>query len=238
MANKKYYLVKKDTALPRLVREVPVPGGLVRQETEHLAVSAGDAVTSDQLHPDFLESLDEGDEHKNSLLEECSEDDWKAANAEEVVAYHAEHATAAHLMAQDGMKVLSQEQVLEMKGLTTDAYAEAMEESLKALDHMNHREGGEDVSPTDRAAAQGEVEWDEGKGVHPYEVADKADFKGGEDVPKAAWKEAVYETVPDDAKSDADGDGEDSSSSKSAKAPRKARSSKSAESASAGEEGK
>jgi hypothetical protein len=228
MASKKYFMVQKDTALPRLVREVPVPGGGVRQETEHLAVSKGDAVTSDQLHPDFLESLEDGDEHKNSLLKECSEDDWKEANAGVVVAYQPDHATDAHLLAQDGFKVLSQEQVLEMKGLTTEAYAKAMEESLEALEHTKHREGGEDVSPTDRAAAQGEVEWDEGKGVHPYEVAEKADFKGGEDVPMADWKESTYETVPNDAKSAADGEGGDSSDGGSAKARRSRRSSKQA----------
>lgn len=236
MADKKFFLVKKDTALPRLVREVPVPGGLMRQETESVAYAAGDAVKGDQVHPDLLERLEDGDEHLNSLLEECSEDDYKAAHAADVVAYAPEHATAAHLQAQDGMTVLSNEQVLEMKGLTTDAYAEAMEESLKALEHTEHREGGEDVAATDRAAAQGEVEWNEGKGVHPYDVADKADFKGGEDVPMSAWKEAVYETVPDDAKSAADADGEGSSARKSAKAPRKARAAKSAEPTSSPEE--
>jgi hypothetical protein len=225
---KKYFKVEKDTALPRLVREVAVPGGLTREETESVAYSAGDAVSSDSLHPNLLERLEDGDEHLNSLLSECSEEDWKKANEGEVVAYAPDHATDAHLLAQDGFTVLSQEQVLEMKGLTTEAYAEAMEASLKALEHTEHREGGEDISPTDRAAAQGEVEWDEGKGVHPYDVADKADFKGGEDVPVSAWKESTYETVPDDVKSAADGDGEDSADGGPVKAVRKGRRAKEA----------
>jgi hypothetical protein len=230
-AEKKYYKVEKDTALPRLVREVAVPGGLTRQEVEHTAVSKGDVVTSDQLHPDFLDSLQDGDEHKNSLLSEASEDDWNKFMAADVVAYAPDHATDAHLLAQDGFNVLSQEQVLEMKGLTTEAYAKAMEASLEALEHTEHREGGEDVSPTDRAAMQGEVEWQEGKGTHPYEVADKADFKGGEDVPVSAWKESVYETVPDDAKAAADGEAGDDNpfASSDVKPKRKGRAAKAAQ---------
>lgn len=228
MAKQKFFKVEKDTALPRLVREVAVPGGLTREETDAVAYSAGDAVKSSDLHPSMLERLEEGDEHLNSLLSECSEEDYNKAHAGEPVAYAPDHATDAHLLAQDGFTVLSQEQVLEMKGLNTEQHAEMMEESLKALDHLKNREGGEDIAPTDRAAWQGEVENEVGKGVNPYEVAEKADFKGGEDVPVASWKESTYETVSNDAKSDADGDGEDSSATGSVKAVRKGRRSKAA----------
>ncbi len=165
MAETRYFEVQKDTSLPRAFRAVRDNSGTVYDyETEGVAYSAGQVVSSDNIDPRVLERLDDGDDHLNSLLKEVDEsavDEYDAqVRAENELLRIPEHTVEAYVLASDPEEPF---QLVNVDEIEEDL--QAADEEAKEAQANAKEEAGDEVEPVDEEDALDAIDFAVAKGT-------------------------------------------------------------------------
>lgn len=190
MADVRYFRVEKDTALPRAFRAVRDNSGTTYDfETEGVAYSAGDYVSSDNIDPRVIERLDNGDEHLNSLLTEVDasevEESAKQARVDNELLRSPEHTVEAYVLASDPEEPYT---VLPSSEAVTEVDEEVAEKSRQQLEEADAVSDGfaegEAPSAIDFATLKGEADKEAGKGQSVTDLAQDGVFTEDVAVPE------------------------------------------------------
>ena len=190
MADVRYFRVEKDTALPRAFRAVRDNSGTTFDfETEGVAYSAGEYVSSDDIDPRVIERFDAGDEHLNSLLTEvdASEvDDYvKQVRVDNELVRVPEHTVEAYVLASDPQEpytlLPSAEAVTEVDEEKAEASRKQLEEAGAVVEPFAEGEG---PSAIDFATLKGQADKEAGKGQSVTDLAQDGVFEEEVEAPE------------------------------------------------------
>jgi hypothetical protein len=190
MADVRYFKVLKDTSIPRAFRAVRDNSGTTYDyETEGVAYSAGEVVSSNNIDPRVVERFDDGDEHLNSLLEEVDasalDDYQEQVRAENELLRSPEHSVEAYALASDPEEpytlLPSSEAVIEVDEEEAEQAKKQLEEAEAEVDPVEEEDA---LSAIDFAAVKGLADKEAGKSQPVTKLAQDGTFESPPEVPE------------------------------------------------------